>query len=236
LNFITQIEGGSNPDAAGRATNLTSVPLAADFTGSPSSGPVPLIVTFSDTSTGSITNRFWDFGDTGTTNVTTNTVSHTYAAGTYPVTLIVSGPGGSDTNTKPNYITALTTFQSWQIQYFTSTNNPAAAASADPDGDSCNNLCEFSAGTNPTNSASSFRITSVAAQGSNVLVSWSTAGGRTNALQATDGLLGGSYSTNFLDISPFVIIPGSGDTTTNWPDAGGATNVPSRYYRIRLVP
>ena len=33
-----------------------------------------------------------------------------------------------------------------------------------------------------------------------------------------------------------IAIPGSGDTVTNYLDAGGATNVPSRYYRIRLGP
>ena len=66
------------------------------------------MVTFTDTSTGSITNRFWDFGDNSTTNVTTNSVAHTYAVGMYAVTLIASGPLGISTNTKPNYITVLT--------------------------------------------------------------------------------------------------------------------------------
>ena len=62
----------------------------ASFTGNPTIGTGPLNVTFTDTSTGSITNRFWDFGDGGTTNVTTNSVAHTYANGTYTVTLVVS--------------------------------------------------------------------------------------------------------------------------------------------------
>ena len=39
--------------------------------------PKPLNVTFTDTSTGNITNWFWDFGDSNTTNVTTNVVAHT---------------------------------------------------------------------------------------------------------------------------------------------------------------
>jgi hypothetical protein len=46
----------------------------------------------------------------------------------------------------------------------------------------------------------------------------------------------GSYTTNFIDLSPFIIIPGSGDASTNYFDIGGATNIPSRYYRVRLVP
>jgi uncharacterized repeat protein (TIGR01451 family) len=66
---------------------------------------VPLAVTFTDTSTGTITNRFWNFGDSTSTNVTTNTLLHVYnAAGTDTVTLIVSGPLGTSTNTQPNYI------------------------------------------------------------------------------------------------------------------------------------
>jgi len=31
-------------------------------------------------------------------------------------------------------------------------------------------------------------------------------------------------------------ITGSGVTTTNYLDAGAATNTPARYYRVRLVP
>jgi hypothetical protein len=37
-------------------------------------------------------------------------------------------------------------------------------------------------------------------------------------------------------MSGSIILPGSGDATTNYIDDGGATNSPSRYYRIRLVP
>jgi PKD repeat protein len=230
----------------GSATNIKSgyivvssagpPPPVASFTGSPTSGTEPLLVTFSDTSTGTITSRFWDFGDSSTTNVTTNSVSHTYAAGTYGVTLIVTGPGGTGTNSRPNYITALTAFQSWQVQYFGSTTNPAAVQNADPDGDGCNNLCEFLSGTDPTNSASSFHIISVAPQSADILVTWATAGGRTNVVQVSGGDVDGSYTTNFVDLSPFIIIPGSGDAITNYLDSDGATNGPGRYYRVRLVP
>ena len=211
-------------------------PPVADFTGSPTSGLAPLPVTFSDASTGgAITNWFWDFGDGGTTNTTTNSLLHTYAAGAYGVTLIATGPDGVGTNTKPNYITALTTFQSWQIQYFGSTTNPPATA--DSDGDGCNNLCEFLAGTDPTNSASYFHITSVVATGSNAVITWVTALGRTNVVQINGGSPDGSCTTNFTDLSPLIILPpGNGDTVTNYSDPGGVTNTPARYYRVRLVP
>jgi PKD repeat protein/endonuclease/exonuclease/phosphatase family metal-dependent hydrolase len=214
-------------------TNFVNPPVA-DFIGSPTNGTVPLLVTFNDNSTGTISNWFWDFGDSSTTNVTTNAVVHTYAAGTYAVTLIASGPAGVSTNIKPAYITVLTPFQAWQIQYFGSTTNPAAAASADPDGDGQNNLAEFLAGTDPTNGASALRITSITTQGANVTVNWMTGVGKTNALQATSGDPNGGYATNgFADL---VIITNTVGTVTNGVDVGGATNVPSRYYRVRLVP
>ena len=130
----------------------------------------------------------------------------------------------------------LTAFEQWQINYFGSTTNPLAAAGADPDGDGMSNTNEFLAGTNPTNSLSGLRIISVVQQSNDVVITWTTAGGHTNAVQATAGDAGGGYATNFTNISGSIIIPGSGDTTTNYVDTGGATNTPSRYYRIRLVP
>ena len=215
----------------------SGTPPSATFTASPTNGTEPLVVTFTDTSTGTITNRYWDFGDGGTTNVTTNSVTHTYAAGTNDVTLVVSGSDGVSTNTKPDYITVLSAFESWQEQYFGSSSNPAAAPTADPDGDGCDNLCEFQAGTDPTNGTSYLHITAVAVQGVDVLVTWVTSLGRTNVVQATAGAPDESFSDNFSDISsPIILPPGSGPTTTNYLDAGGATNTPANYYRIRLVP
>ena len=58
-----------------------------------------------------------------------------------------------------------------------------------------------------------------------------TAGGRTNVAQDVSAP-GGSYS----DISPNILIPGTGDATTNYLHLGGATNLPPRFYRIRLAP
>jgi len=76
----------------------------ANFSGSPTSGTAPLNVNFTDLSTGSITSWSWDFGDLGTS--TAQNPSHSYAAaGTYTVSLTVTGPGGSDGETKTNYIT-----------------------------------------------------------------------------------------------------------------------------------
>jgi PKD repeat protein len=233
-----------------RIVNLTVLwpPPVADFTGSPTNGMASLPVTFTDTSTGNITSRFWDFGDGATTTITTNIVVHTYTPATYDVStydvmLVVSGPGGITTNIRPNYITVLTAFQPWQIQYFGTTNNPAAASSADPDGDGQNNLGEFLSGSDPTNSASAFRITSIMSQGTNTAITWTTAGGKTNVVQGGVGDLDNNnpaYSNLFFDMSDSIVIPGNEDVVTNFFDDGSFwgdfSNWPTHYYRIRLVP
>jgi PKD repeat protein len=212
-------------------TNFVNAPVA-DFTGSPTAGSAPLTVTFNDASSGTVTNWNWDFGDSSTTNLTTNSVVHTYAAGTYGVTLIVTGPDGVGTNTKAGYITAWTPFQTWQVQYFGSIDNPAAAGNVDADGDGQNNLAEFLAGTDPTNSVSALRITSIVRAGSDLRVTWSTGIGKTNSLQFTTGTAGGSYSNNFADL---FIVTNTTDTVTNYLDLG-ATSGATRYYRVLLVP
>ena len=84
-------------------------PTAA-FSASPTSGKAPLVVTFADASIGSISSRLWNFGDGGYLgndgSSSSPNVSHSYAsAGTYSVSLTVSGPGGSNTRTQLNYIT-----------------------------------------------------------------------------------------------------------------------------------
>ena len=140
-------------------------------------------------------------------------------------------------NTMNGSATATTDpFQCWQLQYFGCTNCPQAAATADPDGDGQNNMAEFLSGTDPTNGISVLRVTSAMRQGNDVFITWTTAGGHTNAVQATAGDGNGGYATDFVDISGPVMISGVGDQATNYTDSGGATNIPSRYYRVRLVP
>ena len=80
-------------------------PPVANFTGSPTSGAAPLAVSFTDTSTNSPTAWSWTFGDGGTATV--RNPSHTYnSAGSYTVSLTATNAGGSDGETKSNYITA----------------------------------------------------------------------------------------------------------------------------------
>jgi hypothetical protein len=106
--------------------------------------------------------------------------------------------------------------------------------SEDADGDGMSNLQEYLAGTDPTNSASVFRITSIAQVGTNMLVTWTMGSGKTNALQRTAGTVDGSYATNnFADVFTVTNTVGA---TTNYLDVGAAISAPTRYYRVRLVP
>ena len=98
--------GGSDFKTEKDYIHLT-MPLVpvANFKATPRSGDGPLVVQFTDNSAGHISSRLWDFGD-GTTSTEKNP-AHTYRYGNfadYTVSLSVTGMGGSDTETKTNYI------------------------------------------------------------------------------------------------------------------------------------
>ena len=84
---------------------LVPPPVAA-FTGTPTNLFVTQSVVFMDASTGSITNWGWNFGDGhGAANNSNANVTNTYAsAGSYVVSLVVSGAGGASTNTQPGFV------------------------------------------------------------------------------------------------------------------------------------
>jgi PKD repeat protein len=76
--------------------------LGANFTATPTSGPAPLTVAFTDTSMGNPTSWAWKFGDGGTG--TQSTVLYSYKTpGTYDVTLTVSNGSLSNTVTKQGF-------------------------------------------------------------------------------------------------------------------------------------
>jgi PKD repeat protein len=78
----------------------------AGFSADPASGDAPLFVQFTDESTGDITGYAWDFENDGVTDSTEQNPSHVYdIAGTYTVSLTVTGPGGADDETKTALIT-----------------------------------------------------------------------------------------------------------------------------------
>ena len=90
----------------GTYAQLTGSPTVT-FTASRTSGKAPLAVHFNYSSTESVTKCLWNFGDGNTSKVWSP--SHTYTrAGTYTVTLTVTGPLGTYTCTKPGLITVYT--------------------------------------------------------------------------------------------------------------------------------
>jgi PKD repeat protein len=118
------------PNATAKSFVGTPVPAApvANFTASRLTGPAPLTVNFTDTSTGNPTSWAWDFDNNGTTDSTQQSPSYTYTtAGTYSVKLTVTGSGGTDAEIKNNYIAASASFPSvsslcGQLRWATSSN------------------------------------------------------------------------------------------------------------------
>ena len=88
------------------STPVPVPPPTASFSLDVSSGSAPLTVRFSNTSQGQVTDWEWDFGDGATSDVTSPVHRYTIA-GSYTVTLKVSGPGGSDTNVMADLMTVL---------------------------------------------------------------------------------------------------------------------------------
>ena len=101
---------GNNLSTWSNYIDVTSsiIPPTASFTGTPTTGAVPLTVQFTDTSNGSPTSWNWSFGD-GSYSTSRNP-SHTYSAtGTYTVSLNATNSAGSNTATRANYITVSAT-------------------------------------------------------------------------------------------------------------------------------
>ncbi|HJV65761.1 MAG TPA: PKD domain-containing protein, partial [Geomonas sp.] len=95
--------GGSNSKTQTAYIVLNVAAPVANFTATPRTGSAPLSVSFTDKSTGQITGWLWDFGDS-TTSAQQNP-SHVYnSAGSYTVTLTVTGPGGSNSKSYQKWI------------------------------------------------------------------------------------------------------------------------------------
>ncbi len=94
---------GTSPKPKTAIIDVCAPPVAA-FSGTPLSGPAPLEVSFIDSSTGEITDWFWSFGDKETS--TEQNPVHVYdGPGTYTVSLQVTDPCATDTETKAQYVT-----------------------------------------------------------------------------------------------------------------------------------
>ncbi|RLE40440.1 hypothetical protein DRJ16_07165, partial [Candidatus Woesearchaeota archaeon] len=79
--------------------------IEANFTSDKTYGVKPLTIKFTDLSEGEVTSWAWDFDGDGVIDSTVKNPTYTYMkSGIYNVSLTVSGPGGSDTETKNEYI------------------------------------------------------------------------------------------------------------------------------------
>jgi PKD repeat protein len=78
-------------------------PIIADFQADPLDGFSPLTVQFTDQSSGSVNSWYCDFGD-GTSSSSHNPQHVFSSPGTYTVSLTVTGPNGSDTESKAAYL------------------------------------------------------------------------------------------------------------------------------------
>ncbi len=231
-------------------------PPTASFTPASASGAAPLSVTFTDGSTtpvGTITTWNWVFGDTGSSTLQSPT--HTYASpGTYTASLVVTNScgDGSTNTTATATINVYDPFVWWEQFY--GLTGALSGPNASYTGDGMSNTNKFMAGFNPTSAAAYLHVISVAkANGTNIVVTYLGANGdstytpgiasRTNVLEYTTGTANGSYSNNFQSTGQTNILGvglsvngGSGlGTVTNMTDFSGATNVPSRYYRVRVL-
>jgi hypothetical protein len=122
----------------------------------------------------------------------------------------------------------------WCLKYFGHPSGLAAdnsRATDNADGDPASNLQEYLAGTNPTNSASYLRFTSLQIQSSGVRLTWMTVGGKKYVVQTNS-----APDNAFADFGPVITMPGSAESVTNYLDSDGTTSNPARFYRIRVVP
>lgn len=124
----------SNSDGNSSAetkTDYITVNIAApviDFSGSPTSGsPPPVSVSFTVTSTGGTPDIWsWDFGDGCSAD--TQTTSHTYnTSGEYDVSLTATNDGGTDTETKTDYINITHPVTAAPVASFTKSNTSGTA-------------------------------------------------------------------------------------------------------------
>jgi PKD repeat protein len=252
---VTLIASNGGGSSTNTQTNLITVlppPPVASFTASPTNGAAPLTVSFTDLSTGSVTGWAWAFGD-GNTSMSQNPSDIYVNPGSYTVQEIVTGNGGSSTNTQTALINVYDPFAWWQLQYFGSTNNGASTApGGDYTGTGMSNTNEFLAGFNPTNAAAYLHIISIVEQSvggnTNVVVTYLGPNGdntyapgiasRTNVLDYTIGDANGNYTNGGWQDTGQTNILGGGNGSgivTNMTDTAIPSTSTNRFYRVRVV-
>ena len=109
LSFLILLLVSCGGGGGGSPTEPEEPAPVANFTATPSSLIQGEAVTFTSTSTGTITSYAWNVDDDPAIDGTTETYAHTYSdVGIYSVTLTVTGPGGSNPKTVADMITVST--------------------------------------------------------------------------------------------------------------------------------
>ncbi|HEY8991244.1 MAG TPA: LamG-like jellyroll fold domain-containing protein [Luteolibacter sp.] len=125
--------------------------------------------------------------------------------------------------------TSYTLVENWRLTHFgNAANSGAAADAADPDADGMTNIQEFTAGTDPGNAASVFRVSGMMISGNEVLLSFPTVAGKTYRLECSDTLLNDSWVPVLGNIS------GTGDVIQITDPVDSLQS--RRFYRIAVVP
>ena len=121
-------------------------------------------------------------------------------------------------------------YESWQSNYFGSTNLANAAQLADPDGDGAKNYLEYLTGTIPTNNASAWGI-SITASNDNAYILIPQIANRAFEIQTTTNLFN-SNSWNALNIPANARFYPASNRTAILSEPVQAGN--PRYYRARV--
>lgn len=196
-------------------TTSTATAPVASFSATPTSGTAPLLVTLSDTSTGTVSTRTWDLGD-GTTS-TAQSVAKTYnSAGSYTVKLTVSNSGGSTTTSKTISATAST-----PTANFTASPTSGVAPLPVTFSNSSTNAVSYSwnfgdgttdTGQNPSHTyanAGTYTVTLTATGSSGTTPSTKTQTITVSAASASTGGLVAAY--NFSETSGTTVVDASGN-------------------------
>jgi hypothetical protein len=135
----------------------------------------------------------WPAGADGTGSSLQRLVSADY--GNDPANWFIAAPTAGQSNTNnPGDLNGDGLPDAWQLQYFSSINDPQAAPGTDPDGDGFSNLQEYEAGTSPVNSADYLKLDSVDVTPGNINIYFTAVAGKTYSVLWTTDLNSGTWN------------------------------------------